>query len=73
MRFFTKIKPGFYYPKTDISLLNQNQKRIIHLNDPQRRFILWIVSKGGCSGYMIGSDSSSFTNLKRVNTVSGNY
>ena len=42
---FTKIQIPIFNPKIDISFLCKNpQKRVMYPNDPQRRWILWVLS-----------------------------
>ena len=60
---FNKIKGAFLYQNPNPDFLCKNgrifrfftkiQKRIIDPNDPQWRWILWIISKTGYFGYMI--------------------
>ena len=62
---FNKIKGAFLYQNPNPDFLCKNgrifrfftkiQKRIIDPNDPQWRWILWIISKTGYFGYMIRS------------------
>ena len=48
-----KSKSGFLIRKRIFRFFTKIQKRIIDPNDPQRRWILWIISKTGYFGYMI--------------------
>ena len=48
-----KSKSGFLIRKRIFRFFTKIQKWIIDPNDPQRRWILWIISKTGYFGYMI--------------------
>ena len=48
-----KFKSGFSIRKRIFRFFTKIQKRITDPNDPQRRWILWIISKTGYFGYMI--------------------
>ena len=52
-----KSKSGFSIRKRIFRFFTKIQKRITDPNDPQRRWILWIISKTGYFGYMIRSVS----------------
>ena len=54
MRFYTKIKMRvFLIRKRIFRFFTKIQKRTIDPIDPQRRWILWIISKTRYFGYMI--------------------
>ena len=48
-----KSKSGFLLRKRIFRFFTKIEKRITDPNDPQRRWILWIISKTGYFGYMI--------------------
>ena len=53
VRFFTIIQILFLIRKRIFRYFTKIQKRIIDPNDPQRRWILWIISKPGYFGYLM--------------------
>ena len=55
--FLVKSKSGSLIRKWIFHFFPKIQKRIIDPNDPQRRWILWIISKTGYLRYMIRSVS----------------
>ena len=57
VHFFTKIQIWILIQKWTFRFFTKIQKWIIDPNDPQLRWILWIISKTGYFGYMIQSDS----------------
>ena len=48
-----KSKSGFLIQKRIYRFFTKIENRIVDSNDPQRRWILWIISKTGYFGYMI--------------------
>ena len=69
-----KSKSGFLIRKRIFRFFTKIQKRIIDPNDPQRRWILWIISKTGYFGYMIMIPSVSLLRIRkeRIQPAGGN-
>ena len=57
VRFFNKIQIRMFNPKTDTLYFVFLTESKTDQNDPQRRWILWIISKTEYFGYMIRSVS----------------
>ena len=67
-----KSKSGFLIRKRIFRFFTKIQKRIIDPNDPQRRWILWIISRTGYFGYTIRSVSLLRIRKERIQPAGGN-